>query len=72
MTIQVSPSSIPNSDTVSLTSTLLDRDAYLTGLLNQLTASKTDGLVAGTTPTRCELGTSLNYPHYPRGRMAIY
>ncbi|MBW4615124.1 MAG: Fe-S cluster assembly protein SufD [Desmonostoc vinosum HA7617-LM4] len=36
MTSQVSPSPIPNSD-------LLERDAYLTGLLNQVTASKTQG-----------------------------
>ncbi|BAZ53296.1 FeS assembly protein SufD [Nostoc sp. NIES-4103] len=43
MAIQVSPSSIPNSDTVSLTSTLLDRDSYLTGLLNQVTSYQTQG-----------------------------
>ncbi|MBH8563217.1 Fe-S cluster assembly protein SufD [Nostoc sp. CENA67] len=43
MAIQVSPSSIPNSDTVSLTSTLLDRDSYLTGLLNQVTSYQTEG-----------------------------
>ncbi|RCJ24832.1 Fe-S cluster assembly protein SufD [Nostoc minutum NIES-26] len=42
MTIQVSPSSIPNSDTV-MTSTLLDRDAYLTELLSQLTVPETEG-----------------------------
>ncbi len=43
MSIQVSPSPIPNSNVVSLTSTLLDRDDYLTGLLNQVTATKTEG-----------------------------
>ncbi|WP_392480972.1 Fe-S cluster assembly protein SufD [Nostoc sp. C110] len=43
MSIQVSPSPIPNSNLVSLTSTLLDRDDYLTGLLNQVTATKTEG-----------------------------
>ncbi|MBW4564244.1 MAG: Fe-S cluster assembly protein SufD [Mojavia pulchra JT2-VF2] len=43
MTIQVSPSPIPNSDAVNLTSTLLDRDAYLTELLNQITASTAEG-----------------------------
>ncbi|MEH1855352.1 MAG: Fe-S cluster assembly protein SufD [Nostoc sp.] len=43
MSIQVSPSSIPNSNLVSLTSTLLDRDDYLTGLLNQVIAPKTEG-----------------------------
>ncbi|MEH2422033.1 MAG: Fe-S cluster assembly protein SufD [Nostoc sp.] len=43
MSIQVSPSPIPNSNAVSLTSTLLDRDDYLTGLLNQVTATKTEG-----------------------------
>ncbi|MGJ5673244.1 MAG: Fe-S cluster assembly protein SufD [Nostochopsis sp.] len=43
MTIQVSPSPIPNSDAASLTATLLDRDAYLTELLNQITASKSEG-----------------------------
>ncbi|MEA5625367.1 Fe-S cluster assembly protein SufD [Nostoc sp. UHCC 0251] len=43
MSIQVSPSPIPNSNAVSLTSTLLDRDDYLVGLLNQVTANKTDG-----------------------------
>jgi len=42
MTIQVSPSSIPNSDTV-IASALLDRDAYLTELLNQVTVSQTEG-----------------------------
>ncbi|PAX51292.1 Fe-S cluster assembly protein SufD [Brunnivagina elsteri] len=34
MSLQVSPSPIPNSDVASLTSSLVDRDAYLTGLLN--------------------------------------
>ncbi|MEH2136419.1 Fe-S cluster assembly protein SufD [Nostoc sp.] len=43
MSIQVSPSPIPNSNVVSLTSTLLNRDDYLTGLLNQVTATKTEG-----------------------------
>ncbi|OYD99081.1 Fe-S cluster assembly protein SufD [Nostoc sp. 'Peltigera membranacea cyanobiont' 213] len=42
MNIQVSPSPIPNSNTVSLTS-MLDRDDYLTGLLNQVIATKTEG-----------------------------
>lgn len=40
MTIQVSPSSIANSDTVSLTSTLVDGDTYLVELLNQVSATK--------------------------------
>lgn len=35
MSIQVSPSLIPNPDEVGLTSVLADRDAYLTELLNQ-------------------------------------
>jgi Fe-S cluster assembly protein SufD len=43
MSTQVSPSPIPNSNVVSLTSTLLDRDDYLTGLLNQVTTSKAEG-----------------------------
>ncbi|MEH2281483.1 MAG: Fe-S cluster assembly protein SufD [Nostoc sp.] len=43
MSIQISPSPIPNSNVVSLTSTLLDRDDYLVGLLNQVTATKTEG-----------------------------
>ncbi|WP_392533335.1 Fe-S cluster assembly protein SufD [Nostoc sp. C117] len=43
MSIQVSPSTISNSDAVNLTSSLLDKDAYLTGLLNQVTAPKTEG-----------------------------
>jgi len=43
MTIQVSPSPIPNSNVVSLTSTLLDKDAYLTRLLEQVIATKTEG-----------------------------
>ena len=42
MNIQVSPSPIPNSNAVSLTS-MLDRDDYLTELLNQVTAPKTEG-----------------------------
>ncbi len=45
MTIQVSPSPIPNSDTANLTSTLLDKDAYLTELLDKVTLSPAeDGL----------------------------
>ncbi|MEA5516297.1 Fe-S cluster assembly protein SufD [Nodularia sp. UHCC 0506] len=40
MTIQVSPSPVPNSNAVSLTSTLLDKDSYLTGLLDEVTAVK--------------------------------
>ncbi|MEH2088294.1 Fe-S cluster assembly protein SufD [Nostoc sp.] len=43
MSIQVSPSPIPNSNLVSLTSTLLDKDTYLTELLNQVTVPKTEG-----------------------------
>jgi Fe-S cluster assembly protein SufD len=43
MTMQVSPSPIANSDTVSLTSTLVDRDADLVELLNQVTATKSAG-----------------------------
>ncbi|MEH1947638.1 MAG: SufD family Fe-S cluster assembly protein, partial [Nostoc sp.] len=43
MSIQISPSPIPNSNVVSLTSTLLDKDTYLTELLNQVTAPKTEG-----------------------------
>ncbi|MBW4643563.1 MAG: Fe-S cluster assembly protein SufD [Goleter apudmare HA4340-LM2] len=43
MTIQVSPSPIANSDTISLTSTLVDRDAYLVELLNQVTATQSAG-----------------------------
>ncbi|MEH2066146.1 MAG: Fe-S cluster assembly protein SufD [Nostoc sp.] len=42
MNIQVSPSPIPNSNAVSLTS-MLDRDDYLTGLLNQVIPTKTEG-----------------------------
>ncbi|KZL51654.1 Fe-S cluster assembly protein SufD [Nodularia spumigena CENA596] len=37
MTIQVSPSPVPNSNAVSLTSTLLNKDSYLTGLLDEVT-----------------------------------
>ncbi|MBE9208289.1 Fe-S cluster assembly protein SufD [Nostoc sp. LEGE 06077] len=44
MSIQVSPSAIPNSDAVSLGSSLLDRDGYLTGLLNQVSVTQADGL----------------------------
>ncbi|MCC5630856.1 Fe-S cluster assembly protein SufD [Nostoc sphaeroides CHAB 2801] len=43
MSIQVSPSPIPNSNLVSLISPLLDKDTYLTELLNQVTAPKTEG-----------------------------
>ncbi len=43
MTIQVSPSPIPNSAGVGLTSTLVDRDVDLAGLLNQVIASKSAG-----------------------------
>ncbi|PMB23765.1 Fe-S cluster assembly protein SufD [Fischerella thermalis] len=43
MTIQVSPSPIPNSSAASLSATLLDRDAYLTELLNRVTVSKSEG-----------------------------
>jgi Fe-S cluster assembly protein SufD len=43
MSIQVSPSPIPNSNAASLTATLLDRDAYLTELLNRVTGSKSEG-----------------------------
>ncbi|WP_315786219.1 Fe-S cluster assembly protein SufD [Fischerella sp. JS2] len=43
MTMQVSPSPIPNSSAASLTGTLLDRDAYLTELLNRVTVSKSEG-----------------------------
>ncbi len=35
MSIQISPSLIPNPDEIGLTSALADRDAYLTQLLNQ-------------------------------------
>ncbi|WP_413200709.1 Fe-S cluster assembly protein SufD [Nostoc piscinale] len=44
MSIQVSPSAIPNSDAVSLVSSLLDRDVYLTQLLNQVGVTEADGL----------------------------
>ncbi|BAB74193.1 Fe-S cluster assembly protein SufD [Anabaena sp. FACHB-709] len=43
MTMQVSPSAIANSDAVSLTSSLLDRDSYLVSLLNQVTVPATEG-----------------------------
>lgn len=43
MNMQVSPSAIANSDIVSLSSTLLDRDAYLTGLLEKVSVNKTEG-----------------------------
>lgn len=41
MITQVSPSPIPNSNVVSLTSTLLDRDNYLTELLNNVVVGET-------------------------------
>ncbi|MHC5721427.1 MAG: Fe-S cluster assembly protein SufD, partial [Nostoc sp.] len=41
--IQVSPSTIPNSNVVSLTSTLLEKDAYLIELLNLVIPPKTEG-----------------------------
>ncbi|MBE9003702.1 Fe-S cluster assembly protein SufD [Fortiea sp. LEGE XX443] len=44
MSIQVSPSAVPNSNAASLVSSFLDRDAYLTELLNQVTLSQDDGL----------------------------
>ncbi|AFZ03834.1 Fe-S cluster assembly protein SufD [Calothrix sp. PCC 6303] len=37
---QVSPSPIPNSNVVSLSATLLDRDEYLKGLVNQVLETK--------------------------------
>jgi Fe-S cluster assembly protein SufD len=43
MTNQVSPSAIPNSNVASLTSTLLDRDAELVALLNQVTVPASTG-----------------------------
>ncbi|MHC5612901.1 MAG: Fe-S cluster assembly protein SufD [Nostoc sp.] len=43
MSIQVSPSTISNSNVVSLTSTLLEKDAYLTELLNLVIPPKTEG-----------------------------
>ncbi|MBN3950988.1 MAG: Fe-S cluster assembly protein SufD [Nostoc sp. NMS7] len=43
MSIQVSPSPIPNSNVVSLTSTLLEKDSYLTELLNLVIPPKTEG-----------------------------
>ncbi|MCF4969034.1 Fe-S cluster assembly protein SufD [Nostoc sp. CMAA1605] len=43
MTNQVSPSAVPNSDVASLTSTLLDRDAELVALLNQVTVPASTG-----------------------------
>jgi Fe-S cluster assembly protein SufD len=39
---QVSPSAVPNSNVVSLSATLLDRDSYLTGLVNQIVETKND------------------------------
>ncbi|MDM9383002.1 Fe-S cluster assembly protein SufD [Chlorogloeopsis sp. ULAP01] len=43
MTISVSPSPIPNSSEVSLATTLLDRDAYLSELLDRVSEAKTEG-----------------------------
>jgi Fe-S cluster assembly protein SufD len=43
MTIQVSPSPIPNSISVDFSSVVVDRDDYLTELLNQVTVTKTTG-----------------------------
>ncbi|MCX7593892.1 MAG: Fe-S cluster assembly protein SufD [Fischerella sp.] len=43
MSIQVSPSPIPNSNATNLTLTLIDRDPYLSELLNQVTVSKSEG-----------------------------
>ncbi|MBW4502245.1 MAG: Fe-S cluster assembly protein SufD [Scytonema hyalinum WJT4-NPBG1] len=40
MNILVSPSSVPNSNPVDLASTALDRDAYLTELLNQVVQTR--------------------------------
>ncbi|KAB8316342.1 Fe-S cluster assembly protein SufD [Tolypothrix campylonemoides VB511288] len=40
MSIQVSPSPVPNSNPVDLASTVLDRDAYLTELLNQVVETR--------------------------------
>jgi Fe-S cluster assembly protein SufD len=41
MIIQVSPSPIPNSNVAGLMASLLDRDAYLTGLLNKIRETRT-------------------------------
>jgi Fe-S cluster assembly protein SufD len=43
MAIQVSPSPIPNSISVDFSSAAVDKDAYLTELLNRVIAPKTDG-----------------------------
>ncbi len=43
MTIQVSPSPIANSDVSSLSAALVDRDAYLSGLLAKVSATKKEG-----------------------------
>lgn len=40
MSIQVSPSPVPNSNPVDLASAVLDRDAYLTELLNQVVETR--------------------------------
>ena len=44
MTVQVSPSTIPNPEELALISTLEGQDADLTGLLNQCQASPTQGI----------------------------
>ncbi len=43
MNMQVSPSAIANSDIVSLSSSLLDRDSYLNGLLAKVSSNQTEG-----------------------------
>ncbi|HLP89227.1 MAG TPA: Fe-S cluster assembly protein SufD [Nostocaceae cyanobacterium] len=43
MSIQVSPSAIPNSSSLGLTASLVDRDAYLSELLNRVSAKKSTG-----------------------------
>jgi Fe-S cluster assembly protein SufD len=43
MSVLVSPSPVPNSNPVDLASAVLDRDAYLTELLNQVVVETRDG-----------------------------
>ncbi|WP_088243027.1 Fe-S cluster assembly protein SufD [Calothrix rhizosoleniae] len=43
MNMQVSPSAIVNSDIVNLSSSLLDRDSYLNGLLAKVSSNQTEG-----------------------------
>lgn len=43
MTIQVSPSPIPNSTETSLSDTLLNKDAYLSGLVDKVSTVKKEG-----------------------------